>query len=71
VCEGDDRPAKLNQAFWIGNLFGCFIWGITNDWFVNLKKPLNQDLQSKKSFTRAFMAPGHTFTESLFFMKIL
>ncbi len=31
VCDEDHRPATLNQAFWIGNVVGCLIWGLSND----------------------------------------
>ena len=31
VCQQDDLPSKLQQAFWSGNVIGCFIWGYMND----------------------------------------
>jgi len=31
VCDEDDNQASLNQIFWIGNLLGCFLWGLAND----------------------------------------
>lgn len=31
VCEEDYKPMLIQTVFWIGNMFGCFIWGFTND----------------------------------------
>jgi len=33
VCDEDFKPMLIHTVFWVGNTIGCFLWGITNDFF--------------------------------------
>ena len=31
VCEEDYKPMLIHTFFWVGNILGCFVWGLTTD----------------------------------------
>ena len=31
VCDEDYKPMLIHTFFWVGNILGCFLWGLTTD----------------------------------------